>query len=179
MNFSAAPVFVVNMIGAMKRVWMHSAFVVMLVFFSQKAFNQDIVYIKIPELEKILNSPDDKLHVINFWATWCGPCVKEFPLFEKLSVDYGREKVKFIMISLDFPSQAEKQLIPFLKKNKSTLDVALMTDIDYNSWIDKVDKSWQGDIPATLIFNNARSRRIFHKGEVDEPGLRKMIDSNL
>jgi len=80
------------------------------------------------------------------------------------------------MISLDFPSQVEKQLIPFLKKHKISLDVSLMTDVDYNSWINKVDSSWQGDIPATLIFNNSQKIRHFHSGELNEEELKKLID---
>jgi hypothetical protein len=83
------------------------------------------------------------------------------------------------MISLDFPSQVEEQLIPFLERNKVTLKVVLMTDLDYNSWIEKVDPSWQGDIPATLVFNNARNKRNFKPGALDEPGLRKLITLNL
>lgn len=143
------------------------------------AISQEVERIKIPELEKILNNPDDKIHVVNFWATWCGPCVREFPVFEKVAGDYNGKNVKFLMISLDFPSQIEKQLIPFLKKNNATLDIAVMMDVDYNAWIDKVDNNWQGDIPATLVFNNARKQRNFHKGEIDEQGLRKLINGYL
>ena len=143
------------------------------------AKTQDVEHIRIPELEKILSNPDNTIHVVNFWATWCGPCVREFPVFEKVSKDYSGGKVKFLMVSLDFPSQVEKQLIPFLKKNNSTLDIAVMMDVDYNAWIDKVDNYWQGDIPATLVFNNARKQKTFHKGEIDETGLRKLIEAYL
>lgn len=136
---------------------------------------QEIRKIGIPELEKILKAPDDKLFVVNFWATWCAPCVKELPLFEKAAGNYDKSKVSFLLISLDFPSQVEKQLIPFLKKNKISLGVAVMTDLDYNSWIDKVDPTWQGNIPATLFFNNLKKQRHFHAGEVDEIQLEKMI----
>jgi thiol-disulfide isomerase/thioredoxin len=167
------------MYSKLKTILAKAVLACVLIFFSQKAYNQSVEYIRAGDLEKIINSGEDKLFVINFWATWCGPCVKEFPLFVKVSEDYSKQKVKFIMVSLDFPSQADKQLIPFLKKNRSSLHVALMTDMDYNSWIDKVDRSWQGDLPATLIFNNPRNRRVFHNGELDERGLRKMIDSNL
>ena len=150
-----------------------------LIFSSFPAKAQDIKYIKIPELETILKNPENKLFVINFWATWCAPCVKEFPLFEKVSKDYSPAKVEFVMISLDFPSQVEKQLKPFLEKNKVSLRVVLMNDLDYNSWIDKVDKSWQGGIPATLVFNNVKKSRQFHTGEVNEEDLREMINANL
>jgi hypothetical protein len=54
-----------------------------------------------------------------------------------------------------------------------------MTDIDYNGWIDKVDPAWQGDIPATLFFNNSKKTRYFHTGEVTEPELKKYINSLL
>lgn len=140
---------------------------------------QNVEYIKVPELETLLNNGENKLYVINFWATWCAPCIKEFPLFEKVSKEYNENKVKFIMISLDFPSQIEKQLIPFLKRNNSSLNVVVMMDIDYNSWIDKVDPSWQGEIPATLVLNNSKRQRLFHRGELNESLLREMINSYL
>ena len=146
---------------------------------TSKLAGQNIEYIKIPELTKILNNPDNKLFVINFWATWCPPCIKELPNFEKAAKDYDPAKVKFILISLDFPSQIGKRLLPFLKKNKITLDVAVMTDVDYNSWIDLVDPLWQGNIPATLFLNNATQKRYFHMGTVDGPELKKYINSFL
>jgi hypothetical protein len=52
------------------------------------------------------------------------------------------------MVSLGFPSQLESQLLPFLKKNIISLKVAVMTELDYYSWIDKVDTSWQVYVPA-------------------------------
>ena len=140
---------------------------------------QKIEYLKIPDLEKIINNPDKRLHVVNFWATWCPPCVKELPYFQSVAKEYDPSKVKFILVSLDFPSQIEKQLIPFLKKNKIMLDVAVMTDLDYNSWIDKVDASWEGNIPATLFFNNPLKLRQFHAGELDETELKIIINKFL
>lgn len=153
--------------------------IIVFIISSSAMKGQKVEYIKIPELEKILKKPDNKLFVVNFWATWCAPCVKEIPGFEKTAKDYDPGKVSFLLVSLDFPSQIEKQLIPFLKKNKITIDVAVMTDVDYNAWIDKVDPEWQGAIPATLFFNNSRKTRYFHSGEVTEPELRKFINSLL
>jgi len=136
---------------------------------------QKIEKIGVPELEKILASPENALHVVNFWATWCPPCITELPYFEKLSKEFRDKGVKFILISLDFPSQIESRLIPFLKNNKITADVRVMTDLDYNSWIEKVDSSWQGNIPVTLFFNNAGKVRYFHPAEVTEKELRDLI----
>jgi len=81
-------------------------------------------------------------------------------------------------VSLDFPSQIDTKLIPFLKKNKITLDVKVMTDLDYNSWIEKVDANWQGNIPSTLFFNKARGVRYFHPDEVTEKELKEIINKN-
>lgn len=136
---------------------------------------QKIEKIGIPELEKILASPADELHVINFWATWCPPCVTELPYFEELSKEYKDKGVRFILISLDFPSQIETKLIPFLNKNKITADVRVMTNLDYNSWIEKVDESWQGNIPVTLLFNNSKKIKYFHPSEVTEKELTGLI----
>lgn len=147
--------------------------------FSNLITGQDIKQIGVPELEKILKNPENKLFVINFWATWCAPCVKELPVFENLAGKYDRNKVSFILVSLDFPSQVDKQLKPFLKKNKISLEVAHMTDLDYNSWIDKVDPSWQGNIPATLLLNNSRKVHHFYPGELDEAELRNLINKYL
>lgn len=137
---------------------------------------QKIEKIGVPELEKILASPGDELHVVNFWATWCAPCVTELPAFEKLAGEYFDTDVKFILVSLDFPSQIDSRLIPFLKENKITADVRVMTDLDYNSWIAKVDDSWQGNIPSTLFFNNAENIRYFIPSEVTEEELRELIN---
>ena len=136
---------------------------------------QKIEKIGVPELEKILASPENVLHVVNFWATWCPPCVTELPYFEKMSKEYQDKEVQFILISLDFPSQIESRLIPFLETNKITADVRVMTDLDYNSWIEKVDGSWQGNIPVTLFFNNAGNKKYFHPSDVTEKELRDLI----
>jgi len=153
---------------------------IFLVFFiGLEASGQKIEYIKVPDLEKILNNKENKLLVVNFWATWCAPCVKELPAFEKVAGEYNESKVRFIMLSLDFPSQIESQLKPFLKKNNLTLDVSVMMDTDYNSWIDKVDPQWQGNIPSTLIVNHEKKTRYFHSGEIDEPELRALINKFL
>lgn len=136
-------------------------------------------YIKTNELEKIINPTDNKLYVINFWATWCPPCVSELPDFQKVAGEFKSSSIKFIMISLDFPSQINSTLIPFLKKNKITLDVSVMMDIDYDSWIQKVDKDWQGGIPATLFINSSKKIREFTSGELSEKDLRKKINGYL
>jgi thiol-disulfide isomerase/thioredoxin len=60
----------------------------------------------------------DTTYVINFWATWCKPCVEEIPHFEKLYATYKNQKVKVIMVSCDFKKQLETRVIPFVQNKK-------------------------------------------------------------
>jgi len=146
---------------------------------SFNGYGQNPEAVNIEGLKKIINTNDNRLYVVNLWATWCPPCVKELPAFEKTAGQFSTTKVKFILISLDFPSEIEKKLIPFLFNNKITQEVKYMTDTDYNSWIDIVDPSWQGNIPVTLFFNNAKKIRHFHSGELSEKELADIINKLL
>lgn len=104
--------------------------------------------------KKFLNKKDDKVYVINFWATWCAPCVKELPHFEKLNELYSRKNVEVLLVSLDFPHLYESKLKPFILDKKLKSKVIALDDVDMNTWIPQVDKSWSGSIPATVIFKN-------------------------
>jgi len=104
----------------------------------------------------------DTVYIINFWATWCGPCRKELPGLEKIHREYSDRKVKVLLVSLDFPDQINKGLKQFLKSNDITAQVILLNDPDANAWIDKVDPGWSGSLPATLIYKG-KSRYFFEK----------------
>jgi len=112
--------------------------------------------IEIVNFEGFYNKMDltsDKTYVINFWATWCAPCVKELPYFEKVNKEFKDKNVEVILLSLDFPSQIETKLIPFIKRNKINSKVILLDDSNMNTWVPRVSEQWDGGIPATLIVN--------------------------
>jgi thiol-disulfide isomerase/thioredoxin len=117
--------------------------------------------IKISQLEKIIHSNTDTTYVINFWATWCVPCVKEFPAFQALAQKHQHEKVKVVMVSLDFKKGYEQTLVPFLQKHAIAGTVLLLDEPDYNSWINKISTNWQGEIPVTIMVNNAKKIHTF------------------
>lgn len=104
-----------------------------------------------------MSTQTDSVYVVNFWATWCQPCVKELPAFYEAAQKLKGEKVKFIMVSLDFKKTIDSKLIPFLSKNKVPGQIILLDDPDSNNWIPKVDAEWDGAIPVTLIFNKEKS----------------------
>lgn len=111
-------------------------------------------------LQKFLKTTDDKTYVVNFWATWCAPCIKELPYFEKINKDYS-DDVEVILVSLDFPSKYDTKLKPYIKTKNLQSKVIALNDVDSNTWIPKVDESWTGAIPATVIFN--KNKRKFYE----------------
>ena len=112
---------------------------------------------------------NDTTYVVNFWATWCSPCIKEIGYFEELHRKPVDPALKVILISLDFPNTIDRRVIPFLKEKNITADVYLVTDLDYNSWIEGIDPGWSGAIPATLIYN--REKRLFLEKELSKDEL--------
>lgn len=139
------------------------------------AQDKDIPILKFPDLEKLLHQKSDSVFVINFWATWCGPCRRELPEFEKIHQEYAREKVKVLLVSLDFPSRLDSGLNPFLKSNRITAPVVLLNEPDANAWIDKVDPGWTGSLPATLIYKG--SNRLFYERELHYQDIYGSIES--
>ena len=126
------------------------------------------IYSQFDEIEYIFQQENDTTYVINFWATWCKPCVDELPYIEQLHEVYGEEKLKVILVSLDFKTQIESKLIPFIEKNQLKSEVLVLTDGKYNVWIDKVSPEWDGAIPVTLIYkgeNRAFINTNFHSFE--------------
>tara|TARA_R110002073_G_scaffold279026_1_gene443108 strand:+ start:383225 stop:383743 length:519 start_codon:yes stop_codon:yes gene_type:complete len=119
--------------------------------------NEVIEVYNFAELEPLLNRDDATTYVINFWATWCAPCIKELPYFEAIKANYNDENIKVVLVSLDFPDKLESQLIPFVKKRNIKSQVILLDDPDENTWIPKVNESWSGALPATLIYTKDKS----------------------
>jgi thiol-disulfide isomerase/thioredoxin len=126
---------------------------------------------------KILQNVDSNyVYVVNFWATWCKPCVEELPLFFELEEKLKHKKVEFIYVSLDFLKQLEKSLVPFLNKNKVRSKVIVLDQKNANEWMEKIEADWSGSIPATLFYNT--TSRKFHEGKFDNiTDLEKIISS--
>ncbi len=125
-------------------------------------------------LEPFLNKKDDKTYVINFWATWCAPCVKELPYFEELNKTYSKNNVEVVLVSLDFPKQYEKRLKPFILKHQLNSKVIALNDVDANAWINKISPDWTGAIPATLIYN--KDKRAFYEQSFNYDELKTEIE---
>ncbi|MCB0706537.1 MAG: TlpA family protein disulfide reductase [Saprospiraceae bacterium] len=133
-----------------------------------KAQSSPPIYETFDELAPIFAYSSDTTYVINFWATWCKPCVEELPFIEAIRDKYAGEKVKVILVSLDFPKQIETKLIPFMEERQLRSEVVVLTDGRYNDWIDRVDTRWDGAIPVTLVYKGDQryfAKEAFHSFE--------------
>ena len=133
---------------------------------------QTVPSLSYTELKPLLNQKGDKIYVVNFWATWCAPCIKELPYFEVLD---QREDVEVLLVSLDFPKHKESRLLPFIKKNKLQSKVVLLDDANENYWINDIHPNWSGAIPATIVYN--RHKRDFYERSFTQNELLNLVES--
>lgn len=145
----------------------------------KKKPNQHIEIGKHETIFEHFQKPNDTLYVVNFWATWCAPCVEELPHFINANEKFKNEKFKLILISLDRSKDFETKMKPFLKENNITADVYLLDDnTRMNTWIPIINKQWDGQIPVTALYKN--NQQIgFIPNTLNEQTLNTIIKQNL
>lgn len=130
------------------------------------------------QYEKRVQQQNDTLYVVNFWATWCKPCVQELPFFEKATQSFTSKPMKVILVSQDAKAKTV-QVSDFLEKNNYTSECFLLSAGNPNVWINKIDTKWSGLIPMT-IFYKAGKKVYFHEGDyASYEELEKIINSKL
>ncbi len=134
-----------------------------LIFFSAQVQGQEVGLIKLDQLFQRLQSGKDTAYIVNFWATWCLPCIEELPHFEKLTQQVGAEKLKVLLVSVDYRSQYETTVKSFVRNKGLKNEVFLLNETDPQEFINRIDPSWSGAIPATIFFY--QGRRKFFEGE--------------
>lgn len=145
------------------------------VFNSATLFGQQASIIKLSQLQSLIEEKTDQIKVINFWATWCAPCVKELPLFESLNRSRKDVTVTLVSMDIDLDPNPEK-IYKFIDRKKVQSKVLILDERDPDSWINKIDKNWSGALPATLVLNSATGKRKFVEKEMHEGDLEKLIE---
>ncbi len=136
---------------------------------------KDVPVYDFAQFEPLLHKNNDTTYIVNFWATWCKPCVQELPLFDSLAMEYKDKKVKVLLVSLDFAEKKDPIVIPFIKRKQIQSEVLILDDPDADAWISKVDSSWSGAIPVTLIYHKEKRafyEQNFHGSELKEAFLK-------
>jgi thiol-disulfide isomerase/thioredoxin len=109
--------------------------------------------VSVPQIKKAIADRKGKVVVVNFWATWCAPCVAEFPDLVKLQSAYKDKDVVVISISANDVSEIKPDVLPFLTKSKAYFDNYLIKATDPDVFINAFDPKWQGDIPRTFVYD--------------------------
>ena len=119
-----------------------------------KIYSQEVKTINnVDEMKSVFESTKGKVTLLNFWATWCKPCVKEFPELVKLYRTYKEKGFELLFISLDVPEDVEPKLKPFLQKQGVDFTTYYSTFKQPEELMDYIDKNWQGAIPTKYIYD--------------------------
>ncbi|GAA4463182.1 hypothetical protein GCM10023093_11080 [Nemorincola caseinilytica] len=124
-------------------------------------------------------SSKDTTYIINFWATWCAPCVQELPEFNELHKRFEGRPVRVLLVSLDFKSDYPMKLNTFIQRKRLLPQVIWLSDTDPNVFVPKVDAAWEGSIPATIIVNPSRQQRRFIEGQVTEKQVAAIVEKMM
>jgi peroxiredoxin len=125
-------------------------------------------------LKELVKNNSDKLRLINVWATWCGPCVTEFPEFITINRMYRRRDFEFISISAD-DVEKEAKVLQFLKKQQASNTNYIFTVSDKYKLIEAIDPAWQGALPYTLIVAPGGTIVYGKEGPIDPAALKRLI----
>ena len=138
---------------------------------------QIVPVVNFDQMEPLLRVKNDTVYMINFWATWCMPCVEEMPDILKFSAEMKNRKFRLVLVSMDNPDHLESRVKPFIRRFEIKDRVILLDDPDANRWIEKVHPDWMGSIPATLFYS--AEFKTLHVDKIDYEGLKKIVEPRL
>jgi thiol-disulfide isomerase/thioredoxin len=155
----------------MKKIVSSSLFILLFLASKAQAPNSsaNIKKVSIKDVKAIMDTSTGPL-IVNFWASWCGPCIREIPYFDSL-IAVENKPVKFLLVSLDFPQSYPKQLSAFVKKQGYKGEVVFLNETVPEQFCPVIDKRWTGAIPASVFINNTKGYRQFHDTQVTRQRL--------
>ena len=153
---------------------MKITFLIAALILSCMAMGQEIRRIKITDLEKTIEESKTPL-VVNFWATFCKPCLEEIPYFQEVVRTYKKDSVQLLLVSLDLEDYYPTKLKNFALKQKFTSTIAWLDEFNADYFCPRIDSSWSGAIPATLFVNNRLGYRKFYEEQLSKEKFKKEI----
>jgi thiol-disulfide isomerase/thioredoxin len=152
--------------------------IVLVLLLSHGAKAQEIVKWKLDDLKAAIKNAD-KPTVINFWATFCKPCIEEIPYFQQIVKKYDSAGVRLILVSLDMKEAYPEKIRSFAKKLSFTAPIKFLDETNADLFCPAVDESWSGAIPASLFINNKTGYRKFFEQQLTRDSLEKEIKAML
>jgi peroxiredoxin len=135
--------------------------------------------LKPADFAKFKDSAKGKVLVLNFWATWCGPCVAEFPELVAIDAKYRDKGMKLVGITADEADDVQPKVIPFIKKHQVKFDIIRQDTDDPEEMMNQITKDWNGVIPATFVYDKKGNLAYSHFGIIDRDLLVAEIEKAL
>jgi len=137
----------------------------------------NVPMVSFEKLEPIFKAKSDTVYVVNFWATWCKPCIKDLPAFDELTKEFDGQPVRVLLVSLDFQNKHESDLLPFIREHRLKSEIVHLEDTETKKWVDKVSPLWSGSIPATVIIRG--NKREFYEKSLTFEELHNIVRLKL
>jgi len=142
-------------------------------------YSQQIKEVNPDWIVQLNKNTSDTLYIINFWGTWCKPCLEEMPGIDSIQMKYAERKVKVILVSTDMKREYQNRLPSFVKERGYQSQVVWMNEPDGEKWIPLVSSSWSGLIPSTWILYRKNKFNYFREGQITFEELDKIIGKQL
>lgn len=139
---------------------------------------QEIPKWKTADLQQFI-AGSQKPVIINFWASWCKPCLEELPYFQKLAAQYAADSVQLVLVNLDMVEAYPKKIKATAARFKLKAPIYFLDETDADIFCPAVDTTWSGAIPASLLLNNRRGYRKFVEDQLSEKELEQEIKEML
>lgn len=130
------------------------------------------------DLQNRIQKLRGKVVVVNFWATWCAPCMEELPDLARFYRNYRSKGVAFIGVSVDDPETADSDIPPVIRKHKVRYPIVVL-DGAPNTFIEKFDKSWRGEIPRFYLYSKSGKRLKAWSGKTSYEKLEALVKEAL
>lgn len=153
-------------------------FIVMLLLFSAAINAQEVKSVKVTELSQTIKESKTPL-IVNFWATFCVPCIQEMPYFQELVRQYQSKNVSLIFVSLDLREAYPTKVNEMAKKLNLTFPVVWLNETNADYFCPKIDTSWSGGMPSSLFVNNATGYHRFFEDQLSKEKLQMEIEEMI